>query len=170
MRKKKPAEEYDYREDLEIDPNALDIEFLEQPNKFMKYADLAAKAKKKVEQRHEELKVVRSEIVLEINKAGELPDGSKATVNAIEAYYRTREEHQEAKKALAQAQYEADLLDAAKMAFYHRKSSLENLASLMGMQYFSAPKEPRDLGKEWTDKAGHDKASGKVKDNIRRKK
>lgn len=132
--------EFDIENDLKIDPDFLDAEFLNHPVLFMKYAKASAKANKAAKQAEEKVKTVRSMLVKEAT-------GTDAAKNAttLEAYYRLDPSYIAAKKAWVEATYEADCLVNAVFAMQARKSTLENLVRLHGQEYFSTPQEPRDL-------------------------
>jgi len=133
----------DYRDDLRIDPDALDVEWLNQAELFAKYSRMAAEAKKRAKKKAERVKVVRSELMIEAKKLGEVKTDKQA-----EAYYRTHPDHQDAKEELFEAELEADILDGAVFAFHQRKVALENLAKLVVANYFASPEAPRNLSEE----------------------
>ena len=168
MRKEKTAD-HDYEEDLQIDPNALDIEFLDQPNLFMKYAKLAAKAKKRVDEAKEKVDLVKAKLDHDIRIKPGVYGIEKVTETVVANAIIQQDEYEAVNKDFLDAKYRADLMQAAVRAFDQRKSALENLVRLLGMEYFSAPREPRDLGKEYLEKGAHGKASGKIKDKLKRR-
>jgi len=129
--------------DLSIDPDALDVECLRQPTLFARYAKEEAKAKKAYADAWENAKVVRSELVLEAAE-------DKTLKNAAlqEAYYRNHPKHQEAKKKLAEAEFNMNIASAAVSAMHQRKYGLDNLTKLLSMEYFARPASPRDLSAE----------------------
>jgi hypothetical protein len=131
---------FNYEEDLSIDPNFLDAEFLNHSQVFMKYASESARTKKVASLAEEKVKVTRSQIILELKSSGE-----KYTESAIEANYRLDPRHIQAKEEQAQAEYEANLMENAVFAFQARKCALENLVRLYATSYNSGPSEPRDL-------------------------
>lgn len=135
--------ELDIDRDLSIDPDNLDVECLRQPTLFARYAKKEAEAKRRYAQAWENVKVVRSELVLEA-----ADDKTLKNATQQEAYYRDNKKHREAKKALVEAEYEMNMASAAVSALHQRKYTLENLAKLMAMEYFAKPAVPRDLSKE----------------------
>ena len=163
-----PEYEYDdfeYEEDLEIDPDALDVEWMNQPGVFMKYCRAAREADRKAKRAHENLKTVRSECV---KKANDDPDrwlgsGTKPTAPNVEAFYRTDKGYIEAKTAFIEAEHERDVLNDAVFAFQQRKMALENLVRLIGLDYFKSPVEPRDLKAESLKDRQRETARNKVK-------
>jgi len=125
-----------------IDVDALDEEWKQQPNLYMKYVEEAKRLQKEARLAEELVKTIRSELILEANRDG-IPGVDKITDTKVEAFYRTHPKYQEAKAAWIQAQYESDVADGKVWAAQQRKSALENLALLWGQEYFSSPREPR---------------------------
>jgi len=156
--------ELNYEGDIQIDPDHLDVEWIEQPQVFMKYAEECAHADKTAKRADEKLKTIRSEIILQANECPDIMgDGVKPTGQNIEAFYRTRKEYKEAKKEMVLAQHDADIMKNAVSAFHQRRVALENLVRLQAQGYFAGPTEPRDLGVEYTKNAKHKKAADRVK-------
>ncbi len=143
-----------YAEDLKINPDQLDVEWLEQPLRFHIYSTKSAEANKFVRKCDELVKVIRSELILEASAKGEsiLGKGVKPTAPNIEAYYRNNAEYKKAKVALHDAQYNQEMLTNVVYAFHQRKSALENLTRLHGQNYFAGPTLPRDLSEEYKEK------------------
>jgi hypothetical protein len=129
-----------YEQDVEIDPNALDVECLRQASLFYQYSKNEAEAKRAHALAWEKVKVTRARLVLE---AGE--DKSLKNAQAVEAYYRDHDDHKEAKKELIEAEYQANIAGAACFAMRQKKDMLENLTRLALADYFARPSEPRDL-------------------------
>ena len=144
----------DYEEDVEIDPDALDVEWLEQSSLAIKYAKYALHLQRKVKLLEEKKKTVKAELIREANEDPQ-KCCNKAKPNAadIEAYYRTSERYKQIVKKLIDAQFEADIADVAKNEVcFTRKAALENLVLLYGQQYFAGPKVPRNIGAEWENR------------------
>lgn len=164
-------EELNYEQDMEIDVDALDIEWLEQASLAMKYGRHVSFLRRKVNQLEEKKKTERSELIQEAN---EDPQGccSKDKPNAadIEAYYRSSTPYKNVVQQLLDAQYE---LSMAEVAFSEisrtRRTALENLVRLNGQQYFAGPKVPRDLSKEWENRQRQRQANSTV-GGMKRKK
>ncbi len=134
----------EYKNDIDIDPDALDIEWMNQSNLFYKYSAKAVKLTKAVADQEENVKRIRSDIILEIIESGE-----KATGPVIEATYRTDKRHKQAKEKLIELEYERDMAEIDVNAInYHKKPGLENLVKLVIAGYNAMPKVPRALGEE----------------------
>lgn len=147
------GDDLNFEDDLRIDHNALDIEWINQPNLLMKYSEELAYAEKKVSKLHEELKVVRSELIKEANDDPEvvLGAGKKAKDSLVEAYYRAHPRHRRIKTEMIDAEFEKAILYSAVVSLQHRKIALENLVRMHGQQYFAGPQAPRDLNKDHFD-------------------
>jgi len=146
-----------YEDDMRIDETALDMECLDQADLAMKYVRIYADIKTEVEEKEEELKVIRSELIAEANEDPVKCCGKdKPNAADIEAYYRTHKDHQEAKRELIKLNHELILAEHAKNEVgFTRKAMLEGLITLHGQQYFAGPKVPRDLSYEakiWHDR------------------
>ena len=151
--------EFDFETDRTIDPDALDTEWLDQPNIFFKYASRLARANKALSDQEELIKTIRSEIIKELMNKGE-----KVTGPVIEATYRTDDDYKEVKALRNELEFERNMIQAAVDAInYHKKAALENLVKLGLADYFSMPKEPRNLGNEWDRKVKQNSADERVK-------
>ena len=134
--------------DLEIDPDALDVECLRHSTLAGRYSRMQADADEKVRRYEERVKVVRSELIL---KANEDPDktlgkGISATAPRVEAYYRTHPDHIKVKRILNKAQHEADILRGVVFALVGKKEMLDVLSRLAQIEYFDTPSGGRNLG------------------------
>lgn len=139
----------DYKKDISIDVNALDVEWANQAATYAKYAEESAAANAVLRKLEEKLKVTRSELTLEAaSNPSLLGDGVKPTADNIEAYYRTHPRHKSVKAEWEAASYEAEMLQNAVFAFQQKKVALENLVRLLAATYFAGPVEPRDLPAE----------------------
>jgi len=137
-----------YEKDIGIDENALDVEFVRHPLKFLKYAEHLAHTEKVTKRAHENLKTIKAKLSNQALSDPTLCAGGKATAVAIEAYYRTNEKYLEAKESWVETEYEKDMALNAVQAMNAKKTSLENLVRLHGQQYFAGPSVPRDLAQE----------------------
>lgn len=133
----------EYENDLEIDPDKLDQEWLNQPYLFMKYAEKSAEAKKAMDEASEKVKVIRSLLIKECKN-----NFKKATALEIESYYRQDNRHVKAKKAHIQAEFEYNVLNNIVFALHQRKTALENLVRLWADQYYSSPRTPENANSE----------------------
>lgn len=137
-----------YERDMSIDVTSLDVEWVEQAELAMKYGRLWADAQDAASKADENVKFVRSKLIIQVSRDPEgcLGKGERATDTKTEAYYRTHEDYLEAKDDWLDKVNEMNLLAIAKNEIsFTRKSALENLVVLHGQGYFAGPKVPRDL-------------------------
>ncbi len=159
----------DYEADLQIDPDQLDVEWLEQANRFMKYAEASADADAEVKRINEKIKNLQSELTLDAHQDPTIMGKDiKPTVANVEAYYREHDNYKKLKDQVIDAEHDADVLRNAVFAFHQRKAALEQLVTLHGQQYFAGPTEPRNLGLEFEKRSRHGIASKKVKAGTKR--
>ncbi len=158
--------ELNFKDDLEIDPDSLDIEWLEQPNLMMEYSEEQDKAVRErdngkiaLDMAKDELEEAKARATLQIRENPDQFGLDKVTDSTVaagvalhsevkaakEKYYKVAEEYNELKEV-------ANNYVSAVKAFEQRKSSLENLTKLLGMQYFSAPNVERNLSEEYAKK------------------
>lgn len=140
--------ELDYKEDLLIDINALDEEWLDQPNLFMRYAEASAQAEKELRRMHEKVKTIRSELVFKAFSEGtvKIKDKEAKVVGSVaEAYYRINPDYRKAKQELIRCEHTTEVLRGAVSAFHQRRAALERLVMLHGQQYFAGPNVPHEF-------------------------
>lgn len=137
----------DYYADLEFNPENLGEEWQKQPILYSRYADLAAEAELAYNKAVEYKKTVRSQIWLDVVKAGEglLGDGVKSTEKNVEAYMRQAPKYIKAKEAELEAKRVMDVLKNAVFAFHQRKVALESTVQLVVSKIYASPSEPKEL-------------------------
>lgn len=153
----------DYEKDVNIDPNSLDVEWLEQPNLMLKYGRIAAQTKLDMDKAKEKLEVVKAELDKDIRLNPEKYDIAKLTESVVASTILLQPEYKEASEAYIEATYEFNMARYAVQAISDRKDALENLVKLHGMQYFAGPSVPRDLSKEWGAKQKQKKVDSKIR-------
>jgi len=140
-----------YEEEMIIDETALDVEWVEQARLSLKYGRHWAECKNELTLAEENIKLVRSELIKEVNEDPEgcLGEGIKPTAPVVEAYYRNHKRHKAAKQEWVEAMFEANVAEIAyKEVSWTREAALENLVKLHGQQYFAGPAVPRNLTEE----------------------
>lgn len=165
--KKDIQDKFDFQNDLAIDPMALDCEWLDQPQRFMKYAEAASEASKRREQLKDQLNLLKSQLDQEIRASATL-NGEKITEAVVSSRIAQNVQYQNQNQMLIQAEYDLELMQYAVRAMDQRKVALENLVRLFGMEYFSGPKEPQNIGERygsWVNKKG---TRDKIKEQMRR--
>ncbi len=155
-----------YEKDIEIDETALDIEWLSQPTLFMKYSQHSAEMRRNVDETKQILDVTRAELDNEIRNDPSKFDLPKVTDTAVAAAILTTNKYKKAYKEYLDAKYEADMAQAAVIAFDQRKTALENMVRLHGQQYFAGPKVPRDLPTLRAQRKAEEESTKKVNAGI----
>lgn len=142
--------DYDYNQDIEIDKYSLDTECIDQPRKFMKWASLLADALKERDEAKQFLKVTETKISLEIRSDPKSFGLDKITESAVESVVINQKQVVEAGQRLIDAQYNVNILSAAKEAQEQRRSMLENLIKLFLSGYWAEPRIPQKEREEVT--------------------
>lgn len=161
----------DYKSEIQIDPDNLDIECLKQPELYMKYSEMLAAAKKNLDIARRNLDKITAKISKQIrlNKKNYTEDG-KLTENLINCFIQEDDAVEEANQALIEAKYEHDVLQSIVIAFDHRKRSLNNLILLHGQQYFSGPSNPRPLGRKYVKEQVQEISKNKVREAFKKRR
>lgn len=133
---------------LDIDPMRLADEWIGQPKLFHRYATAAADAQAKVDQLNAQAKVVAAELETSARQSPGSYGLQKATEGEIKALIPTLPAHQAVIKKLNSAKYDLALADAAVAAVEDRRRALENLVTLMKLDYFATPRERDGVGME----------------------
>ena len=149
-----------YESDIRIDPDALDVENLDQPLLVFKYNAALSEAKDEMDSAKENLDITRAEVGLEVRDNPEEFNLEKSTEGAIKAAVEMDERVQKARDRVAKARHDVGVLSAVTTALEHRKRSLDNLVRLHAQEYFSGPTGgPRSLKNEYEKK---EEAKGNV--------
>lgn len=159
-----------YAEDVKIDPNALDVEWLEQPELMRKYAKHSADTKRAMDEAKERFEIGRARIEMDIRSDPAAYGLSKATEASIQSTVLLQKEYQELSQEYQEARYENDVAIAVVRAVDQRKTALENLVRLLSASYFAGPQSPRDLYQENLENIKRKKENSKVKVPQRKKK
>ena len=153
----------DYEKDIRIDPNALDVEWLEQPELMRKYVKHTADMEKEKDDAKEKLDITKARIEMEIRNNPENFGLAKVTEGGILSTILLQEEYQEVSREYNNAKYEYNIAVAAVKAIDQRKTALENLVRLLSASYFAGPQVPRDLYSEQSQKEAQRKKNTQVK-------
>lgn len=130
---------------VQIDEHRLDRECIRLPSDYLKYAHLAADARRDVDERKAQLDVIESELGAEMRKDPETHLGiEKVTEAAIKAAIPIHERYKKGLARLQAARHASDLAHAVVSALEMKKKSLEGLIQLHGMGYFASPKMTRE--------------------------
>lgn len=160
----------DWKEEIQIDPERLDQEWVRQASLFGKYCSLLAEANKNLDFLKEELNILDAEIKIDIVKNPEHYELSKVTEGTIQAVIIQKPEHKRLVNKIAETKYEADILLAAVRSLDHKKSALENLVRLHGQNYFAGPEVPHHLKKEWIEDSEKQYSKARIKKSLKKRK
>jgi hypothetical protein len=159
-----------YAKDVEIDCDQLDLELLEQAALFMKYGMNAARQRKYLDIVKEKLDLVKAELDQKIRTFPSNYKIDKVTEAVVSSTIIQQDEFKEANKEYIEAKYTLDVAQVAVSAMNQRKSVLEDLVKLHGMQYFAGPRIPRDLRQKREEREAQQKETGeKVGASLKRK-
>ena len=158
-----------YENDIRIDESSLDLEWLDQPLLMMRYTRNAAVARKKLEDAKERLEFTKAKLDKDIRTNPDDYDLAKVTDAAVSSSLLVQEEYTEAYQTYITAKFEADVAQGAVNAIEQRKSALENLVRLYGLQYFAGPKEPVNITREWKDKKVQERADSGIAAKLNQK-
>jgi len=156
-----------YEEDVKINPDALDVEWLKQAELMKKYAIHAADTKKEMDEVKERLDITKARIEMNIRTEPEKYGLSKITEGAIQSTILLQDEYQNLAHEYTSAKYENDVAIAVVRAIDQKKTALENLVKLLAASYFASPQSPRDLSQEWLLERDRKEKNARVK--IQRK-
>lgn len=152
-----------WKEDVEINPDALDVEWCKQASLFGEYCVLQAEARRQIDTLKEGMEVKAAGLGLKIRACPSQFGLDKVTEASVQAVILLDKNYAEQLGQLHNAQYEYDVITAAVRALDHKKSALENLVRLQGQNYFAGPSVPREIGAEWAKEAERNGARDKVK-------
>jgi len=137
------------------DPFRLDIEWVEQPELFGIAARLEAEAARNVALMEKKRDRVKAELSLEIRQSPrdfDAPTRSgSVTLDTLESIRDLQPKMIEAENVLIEAKFVYDQARGLRQSFDHRKKALEELVRLHGQDYYSAPREPREMSKDEVD-------------------
>lgn len=157
-----------YEQDIEINPDALDVAWLEQPRLMLQYSKLSAKMRRELDMAKQELDIAKAEADRKIRESPEDYGLAKVTEASVSNAILNEDGYKDAYETYLSAKYESDMASGAVNAFEHRKSALENLVRLYGQQYFAGPSIPRDINKEWEKRKQQEASNATVGKMTRR--
>ena len=126
-------------EDLRLDPNALEENWMEQPQAYAVWSDRLAEARRLVDVAKEEAKAKEAAVGHELrdtlrNTAQKVIESKLASEVLLDPRVRG------AKAEVAKFQYLVHRLSGVVEALNHRRAALEGLGRLMSMEYWSPPR------------------------------
>jgi len=162
-------ENLNYEDDVRIDSDALDVEWLKQADLMRKYAKHAADTKKEMDESKERLETGKAKIEMGIRQDPKAYGLEKVTEGAIQSTIQLQQEYQKLNQDYINAKYENDVAVAVVRAIDQKKTALENLVKLLGVSYFAGPQAPRDLTQEKLNEQGQKQKNKNVKVSRRNK-
>ena len=176
----------EFNKDISIAPYELEEEWFQQPALVFFYGTNLAeavenldKAKLREQLLKDELEGVRAKLDLDIRANPEKFGIAKITENAIanaiileKKVTQKKEEITEAAQERITAQSAVNTASSAFEAIKQKKKALENAVQLLLANYFSGPKEPKDLpkGERWIRSSAVQEGERKTKEALKRKK
>ena len=159
-----------YEKDIKIDPDSLDVEWLDQPSLMMKYARYQAGLQLDEDEAKENLDFVTTELDKEIRSNPEKFGVEKITEGVIRNTILLTDKFKEVNKEYLTARFENNVGKGAVRSVDSRKTALENLVKLHGQQYFAGPRVPRDISQEWEKHEQQKRVDSKVGKRLKRNK
>ena len=138
-------EKNDYMEDVKVDPEQLDVMWLNQASLYVHYATIAVNARDVRDRAKQKRDVTRAEVEKDCRAHPEKYGVEKVTEAAIASAVNSDKDLATCIDEYQNACLEADLSQVAVSGMEQRKSALENLVRLHAASYFAGPQEPRDL-------------------------
>jgi len=160
----------EFEDQLKIDKFNLDEEWVNQPSLYGFYASEVSDAQRALDKAKEKVEVIRSKLVVNINKFPQKFNFKKVTASITEAIIVSDTEYRDALDEMHERKYELSILQGAVRAFDHRKSALENIVKLHSQQYFSEPKCSDSVSAEAIKDIKQKSAKEKVKVRKRRRR
>ena len=138
---------FNFNEEVAIDLDSLHEEWQTHAQIRRKYAAEISYLEKVAKKAHEKVKITRARLIRE---AKEL---KLSSADLREAHYREHKDHQAAKDAQIEAEYQLSMAWNAVNAFDDRKVALENEVKLWTRNYYATPREERMVegGKKFID-------------------
>lgn len=160
----------DYKDDIAINEDSLDTEWLNQPRLTYKYSKVLANLEKAKDKAKENVDFVKATIDKDIRLNPEKYDITKITESVVMNAILLHSEYKEAMDLYLEAKFEMKVAFGVVNALQDKKVALENLVKLHGQQYFAGPSVPRDLSKEWEAKQKEKQTNANVASKMRRRR
>lgn len=139
----------EFKDDLAIDPNQLDVEAGLQAELFFKYAEKAIQARERVDRLKLRLEATYATLKAKARLQPSSFGITKTTESSLDEAVKLHPRYMEVSKRLICARRDHALLDSMVSAMEQRKRMLEVLITLHGQQYFAGPSAPRNLSEAW---------------------
>jgi hypothetical protein len=164
----------DYEANLRIDEDALDLECLDQPMRFMEVAKASATADFEYDESKNKLEITMAEvddtIRKNIDKYETCPCDAKGNKKPTEVWIANQikmdADYQISVDNVNEAKKNMAVLKGAVKSFDQRKNMLETLTRLCLAGYFAGPTFPRDIQNERSNKAQKAQKQAKVQNKM----
>lgn len=148
-----------YKDDIKIDRNNLEEEWVNQPKKFIEWAEKEIDAQWERDRAKEKLDLVRAELDSAIRKNPKLYGitAEKITEAAISNAIIQEKKFKEASETYLEKVREAKIMGVAREGFDQRKKALEKLTDLFLSQYWAEPRQGKvtKVVRDEQDKQNH---------------
>ena len=138
--KKIDFEDYDYEKDLDIDLDNLHEEWRMHSFIRKKYADEVSRIDMELKKINERILVKKSQLVRKCKE-----ENSKFTVQQVDSYVVEHEDYINMRDQQIKVEYDLNMAKNSLKAFDDRKPALENEVILWSRDYFSTPRERREV-------------------------
>ena len=158
----------DFENDTKIREDALDVEWLRQPELAVKYGKLYVTVKAYLDSLDLERKILKSDLHRRATADPvECCGKAKPTANDIEAFVESSSDYKEIRRTIVDHTRAVNIVEVMKNEItYTRKATLENLVILFGARYFAGPNVPRDLTEEARSMRVQDDTNTKIAENL----
>lgn len=161
----------EFKKDLAIDPNQLDVEAGMQGELFFKWSEAYVDARHEFDMAKLQLEVLEAEMGSKIRLDPKAHGLTKSTEAAIKEAIIASPDYEDAYLKFIRARTNYSLLEKAVNALEQKKRMIECLVTLHGQQYFAGPAVPRDLAAAWQDmvRTRERGVNEKMRSKVRRK-
>lgn len=133
---------------FDIDPNALDDEWIHQSRYYLEAATSLADARYRHEKAKSSLELVVAELDRDVRLHPDKYGVSKITEGTVEKTIILQKPYQKATTEVITAKHTMDIWAAKVHALEHKKSALENMVKLRLNEYYSEPIAPKGKREE----------------------
>lgn len=177
------SSELDFERDKVVDHDALDIEWLRQPELIYNYSKALSDAEGELDDSKLDLEIakneverIRGEIDLKIRANPEEYDIENLTEAAVKSailqnnnFIDIQEKYRETIRELNSIKDDVSHCRSALKSIETRKPALEGLVKLLGLNYFAAPIEPRNLSHEVKNQKIKEDAKTKIRNQKQKR-
>lgn len=137
--------------ELKVDLNQLDDEWVKQPNIYYEAASQASDARKDYEEARNDLEVVKAELDKAIREDPESYGVGKLTEAIVTQTIVRQKEYKRACQEVVNTRHAMDVANAYVGALDHKKTALTKLVDLFLSNYFSKPQASKGAKEKMED-------------------